>query len=304
MIEDVRSTSPKAGHNELLNSSVDMDGEGLRSLFRGNVEDTLVKNNVAILLKSSSKPADLVFYVIQGLHSSISGKDGSSSELGILVKGPILLLKELKSFSFILDPQLHARATKFSRIYKSSLKAAKNNYMGVICLLQFLDVYKVPHNADEVISLLDPSIWCKEVPHSCKRLGLQDFIPSEYLPRYHFPETLGSKFGFSSLFPPLFFSVFLNWLDFIKSLIQKNQRINALKYIHAMELESTFVVAAILKNHLAHWEKKADGLLKGQNVTLPIQVASPYSSIQTDGQFLPFDFHLTFVYLLPFRFGL
>lgn len=137
------------------------------------MEDKLVHSKVVNLLESSSKPADLVFYALQDLHSS-------SSEIDAPVKGSILLLKELKRFSYTLNPHLHAKATKFTMVYKSSLKTVKNNYMGLIFLLQILDAYKVPHDVDEVTSLLDPSIWRREVPDSCKHLGLQDFIPSKH----------------------------------------------------------------------------------------------------------------------------
>ncbi|KAK4768362.1 hypothetical protein SAY87_003503 [Trapa incisa] len=225
-IEDVISTLQKDGNTE-PQKSPSMDGESLISLLRGDAEKLV--HNASTIFKSSSKPEDLVLYVFEDIRPS--------PDMGILLNGSISLLKELKTVSFNLDPQLHARAKEISKIYESWLRTAKNNLMGVICLLQFLDAYKVPHDADDVISLLDPSIWQKEVLDSCELLGLQRFIP-----------------------------------DFLGSLCQKNQKINAVKYIHAMELESTFPVDAILKNHLAHWENKADILLKKQNGTLLAQI--------------------------------
>ncbi|KAK4782340.1 hypothetical protein SAY86_016442 [Trapa natans] len=231
LIEDIRSTSPKAGHTELQNS-LDIYGEGLRSLLRGDVEDKLVQNHVSTMLKSLSNPEDRVLCLIQCLHSCTSVNDGSSSVLGTLVKGSILLLKELKTLTFNLDPQLHERAKQFSKIYESCLKTSENNFMGVICFLQFLDVYEVPHDADEIISLLDHSFWRKELPESCNLLGLQGFIP-----------------------------------DFLRSLIKKNQMVNAVKYIYAMELESNFSVASIMK------DSEADILLKLQNCPLSVQVS-------------------------------
>ncbi|KAK4751142.1 hypothetical protein SAY87_004624 [Trapa incisa] len=230
LIEDIRSTSPKAGHTELQNS-LDIYGEGLRSLLRGDVEDKLVQNHVSTMLKSLSNPEDRVLCLIQGIHSCTSVNDGSSSVLGTLVKGSILLLKELKTLTFNLDPQLHERAKQFSNIYESCLKTSENNFMGVICFLQFLDVYEVPHDADEIISLLDHSFWRKELPESCNLLGLQGFIP-----------------------------------DFLRSLIKKNQMVNAVKYIYAMELESNFSVASILK------DSEANILLKLQNCPLSVQI--------------------------------
>ncbi|PKI78201.1 hypothetical protein CRG98_001372 [Punica granatum] len=233
---DARSTTPKNAQSEHQHSPVDVGAEVLRQLLTGDMQDKLVQQKIVHLLKSSSEPADLAFDVIQGPHSSGSGKDESSSELGIPVKRSILLLKELKGFSYKVNPQLNQKARKFAMIYKSNLKKTKDNHIGVIFLLQFLDAFKVLLDANEVTCLLDPSVWCKEVPDSCQRHGLQDFIP-----------------------------------NFIEGLIKKNQRLNAVKYIHAMELESRFPVVAILKDHLAHWENKGDELLRGQTVTIPVQ---------------------------------
>lgn len=64
--------------------------------------------------------------------------------------------------------------------------------------------------------------------------------------------------------------------DFIKSLIATNKWLQAIRYIHALDLRDRFPITALIDNHLAHWNKIADDRYKGPNVSDHLQVTNNF----------------------------
>ncbi|KAF8038944.1 hypothetical protein BT93_B1487 [Corymbia citriodora subsp. variegata] len=183
-------------------------------------------------------PASLVLNTLKYTDPSNSGE---FIRLGIPAKHRILLLEHLKRFSPIIKPQLNQESKQFCAIWKLKLKAGKDDHMEIICFLQFLAAFKLAPlvAANEVLKLLDPSEWAKQVPDSCESLGLAEFLPG-----------------------------------FIRNLIEKKHWIDAIKYINALKMEDKFPLGPLLTEYLAYWEKRADEISKKQDNSPSSQIGA------------------------------
>ncbi|XP_056165376.1 FRIGIDA-like protein 5 isoform X2 [Syzygium oleosum] len=228
------STSPQ--HREVASSenlcskpTGKPNGTILGKILSREVEYELVRDEISALLQSSSDPASLVLNTLKYTDPSNSRE---FIRLGIPVKRCILLLDHLKRFSPIINPQLSQEAKQFCTSWKLNLKAGKDDHMETICFLQFLAAFKLAPlvSANEVLNLLDPSKWAKQVPDSCESLGLAEFLPG-----------------------------------FIRNLIEKKHWIDAIKYINALKMEDKFPLVSIVTDYLAYWENRADAISKKQN---------------------------------------
>ncbi|XP_030520976.2 FRIGIDA-like protein 5 isoform X2 [Rhodamnia argentea] len=213
-------------------------GKILGKILSREVEYELVRDEISTLLQSSSDPACLVF-------DTLKCSDPSNSKefirLGIPVKRCILLLEHLKRFSPIIKPPLFQEAKQFCNIWKLKLKARKDDHVETICFLHFLAAFKLAPlvGANEVLDLLDPSKWAKQVRDFCESLGLADFLPG-----------------------------------FIRNLIEKKHWIDAIKYINALKMEDKFPLVPLLTDYLAHWENRADETSKKKNSSPSSQIGA------------------------------
>lgn len=179
---------PEAASSENLCSKPTGKPNGtiLGKILSREVEYELVRDEISALLQSSSDPASLVLDTLKYTDPSNSRE---FIRLGIPIKHCILLLDHLKRFSPIINPQLSQEAKQFCTSWKLKLKAGKDDHMETICFLQFLAAFKLAPlvSVNEVLNLLDPSKWAKQVPDSCESLGLAEFLPGKdsfLLPRF------------------------------------------------------------------------------------------------------------------------
>ena len=160
-------------------SSVNEDGEILRSLLNNQVEYDSMQSKVSDALQSVPDPDKLVLDAINGIYpSNLKGDEGF--KLGVS-RNFILLLKQL-IFSPQMKPLVKEEATKFANDWNSRLKNKRDDPLEVLAFLQFLVAYGLTSSfyANEILGLLDTDVWCKKVPDLCRVLGLTDIMPSKF----------------------------------------------------------------------------------------------------------------------------
>nr|XP_023892114.1 FRIGIDA-like protein 5 [Quercus suber] len=157
-------------------SSVNEDGEILRSLLNNQVEYDSMRSKVSDALQSVPDPDKLVLDAIKGIYpSNLKGDEGF--KLGFS-RNFTLLLKQL-----IFSPQMKPlvkEATKFANDWNSRLKNKRDDLLEVLAFLQFLVAYGLTSSfyANEILGLLDTDVWHKKVPDLCRVLGLTDIMPT------------------------------------------------------------------------------------------------------------------------------
>uniref|UniRef100_A0A7N2L300 FRIGIDA-like protein n=1 Tax=Quercus lobata TaxID=97700 RepID=A0A7N2L300_QUELO len=217
-------------------SSVNEDGEILRSLLNNQVEYDSMRSKVSDALQSVPDPDKLVLDAIKGIYpSNLKGDEGF--KLGFS-RNFILLLKQL-IFSPQMKPLVKEEATKFANDWNSRLKNKRDDPLEVLAFLQFLVAYGLTSSfyANEILGLLDTDVWHKKVPDLCRVLGLTDIMP-----------------------------------NFIQNVIKEEQQLEAIKYICALEVVDSFPLVPLLNDHLMNSKRKAEDLCKEGDKSLPVQL--------------------------------
>ncbi|KAL4637298.1 hypothetical protein ACB092_03G067700 [Castanea dentata] len=217
--------------------SVNVHGESLRSLLNKQVEYDSIRSEVSDALQSVLDPDKLLLDAIMGIYpSNLKGDEGFKL---CVSRNFILLLKQLIGVSPQIKPLVKVEATKFANNWKSRLKKKRDDPLVVLAFLQFLVAYGLASSfyANEVLRLLDTDVWCKKIPDLCRVLGMTDIMP-----------------------------------NFIQNHIKEEQRLEAIKYICALELVDNFPLVTLLNDHLKNSKRKAEDLCKEGNKSLPVQL--------------------------------
>nr|XP_017258454.1 PREDICTED: uncharacterized protein LOC108227686 [Daucus carota subsp. sativus] len=139
-----------------------------------------------------------------------------------VVKCFIILLEKLLTMSPQIQPHVRKRAAKFAVDWKVQLSDITSKNSGeVFVLFHLLAVYKVASSVDsnELLGLLDSIYTRRRMPELIRLLGLGHKVP-----------------------------------DFVESLIQKGDRLQAIRYIYEFELVGKFLPVPVLKDHLSSKE--------------------------------------------------
>lgn len=159
----------KEDHFEDKDTSLDISFklEGWESLDTSPNPSNSTQLKVAKTLQALSNPAK---YVLVAVEEFLQSKK-SGDEI-------LLLLKELKKFSFKIDPQTNVESRKLSAAWKSNLALKNPDLMNVTCFLLFLDIYGLitSFGADQVLHLFDP----KQLREYLEQIGMPEFLPGEY----------------------------------------------------------------------------------------------------------------------------
>ena len=142
-------------------SSVNEDGEILRSLLTNQVEYDSMRSKVSDALQSVPDPDKLVLDAIKGIYPlNLKGDEGF--KLGVS-RNFILLLKQL-IFSPQMKPLVKEEATNFANDWNSRLKNKRDDPLEVLVFLQFLVAYGLTSSfyANEILGLLDTDVWRKK----------------------------------------------------------------------------------------------------------------------------------------------
>ncbi|XP_007030124.2 PREDICTED: uncharacterized protein LOC18599882 isoform X1 [Theobroma cacao] len=206
-----------------------MDARGLILFLCEHVEDHgLMHCEISDALQLAPDPAKLVLDAVSTFHYSKSGnapKSKKKSEDGFhsgalckVRKSCILLLEQLRTFPFQIEPHVNEEVLKLAVDWKGrTLKHRK----GVMAygFLQLIVTYCLmsAYDADELLGLLVIASDYRQSPDLCLALGLADKIRV-----------------------------------LIETLINKNQRLEAIAYICAFDLVDKFSPAHMLKVHLEY----------------------------------------------------
>ncbi|KAB2058703.1 hypothetical protein ES319_A11G252100v1 [Gossypium barbadense] len=208
---------------DLQSYSTSMDAMGLILFLCKHVEDhNFMRCEISDALQLAPDPARLVLDAIstfnkpESLNTHEKKWNGfNSGNLCHVRKSCILLLEQLRTFPFQIDPHVNEEVLKLAFDWKE--RALK----GVVayCFLQLIVTYSLisGYEADELFGLLVIASEYHQCPALCLALGLTDKIHV-----------------------------------LIETLVKKNLRLEAIGYICALDLVDKFPPAQILKAHLEY----------------------------------------------------
>ncbi|KAG4176298.1 hypothetical protein ERO13_A11G236500v2 [Gossypium hirsutum] len=208
---------------DLQSYSTSMDAMGLILFLCKHVEDhNFMRCEISDALQLAPDPARLVLDAIsifnkpESLNTHEKKWNGfNSGNLCHVRKSCILLLEQLRTFPFQIDPHVNEEVLKLAFNWKE--RALK----GVVayCFLQLIVTYSLisGYEADELFGLLVIASEYHQCPALCLALGLTDKIHV-----------------------------------LIETLVKKNLRLEAIGYICALDLVDKFPPAQILKAHLEY----------------------------------------------------
>ncbi|KAJ9185921.1 hypothetical protein P3X46_005492 [Hevea brasiliensis] len=196
--------------------------EDLKLLLKKHDDNDLEHGEIAAALRLACDPGRLVLDVMNASHP-FNLKRNKDIKLRVSKKSCILLLEQLRMVSPQINPDIKEEAKKVAFYWETTLAEKKNDHLEVICFLQFLAAYGLAStfDADKLLVLLDADEWRKEAADLVQVLGLADKIP-----------------------------------NFIQNLIKKEQPIEAVKYIYALDMVDKFPPVPILKDYLSNSSKK------------------------------------------------
>ncbi|KAJ9131546.1 hypothetical protein P3X46_035201 [Hevea brasiliensis] len=196
--------------------------EDLKLLLKKHEDNDLEHSKIAAALRLACDPGRLVLDVINASHP-FNLKGNKDIKLRVSKKSCILLLEQLRMVSPQINPDIKEEAKKVAFYWETTLAKKINDHLEVICFLQFLAAYGLAStfDADKLLVLLDADEWRKEAADLVQVLGLADKIP-----------------------------------NFIQNLIKKEQPIEAVKYIYALDMVDKFPPVPILKDYLSNSSKK------------------------------------------------
>ncbi|KAK0599619.1 hypothetical protein LWI29_007015 [Acer saccharum] len=165
------------------------------------VSNTMMPKEVSAALSVSPDPAKLVLDLIQGSYSE-NKKEGTDIEEGV-IRNCILLLEQLQKVLPKINPQVKAQAMMLAVEWKSRIRAVAENSLEIFGFLQLLVTYELvaSFQREEIFKLLFPVAHLKQAPKICTALGFADMVP-----------------------------------EFVQILIERNQLIEAIRFICSFKL--------------------------------------------------------------------
>lgn len=235
------SVSPSVDPSiELCSLCEGMDVNGLKSYLIKHVKDLkLLDEKVLDCLRYASDPAKLVFNVVQDFYLELDESQGDTS-----ISCCNLLLEQLMKLSPHINFLLKEELVNFAARWKARLAMESTKPFIVFGFLKFLAAYRLSSSfqADEILALFiilydrDDIYVSEEIPSLCRALGLEAKIP-----------------------------------DIIRSLIEENKRLVAVRFICAFNLADKFPLGLLLKAYLEHTKTAASKKCKNSNNSVKAQ---------------------------------
>lgn len=224
---------------ELRSLCVKMDGQGLQLYLNEHFQDQyLIKEELFDALGLARDPARLVLDGIRGFYK-LNKQGDIPSRLRVIRKSCILLMDQLIRLSPEIKPLVRDEAMRLAAEWK---KNKSSNQLEILGFLHLLAAYGLTSafEVDEVFKLFE--------------------IVSERQQNLEMCQALGFALGFAD-----------RMSDFIQSLITKNKRIEAVKFIYGFGLVDKYQPIPLLKSHLKHSNKHAKKICKSGNNSILAQ---------------------------------
>ncbi|XVF06578.1 hypothetical protein REPUB_Repub06bG0061400 [Reevesia pubescens] len=214
---------------DLQSYTTSMDARGLLLFLCEHVEDhELMRCEVSAALQLAPDPAKLVLDALSTFYHSKSGDapkkkknsgDGfNSGALGKLRQSCILLLEQLRTFPFLIEPHVNEEVLKLAADWKERMQKYQKSVMAYGFLHLIVTYFLMSaYDVDELLVLLVIASEYRQSPDLCLSLGLTDKIHV-----------------------------------LIETLVKNNLRLEAIAYIRAFDLVDKFPPAHLLKVHLEY----------------------------------------------------
>ncbi|XP_039022532.1 uncharacterized protein LOC120155008 isoform X2 [Hibiscus syriacus] len=212
---------------DLQSFSTSMDSMGLILFLCKQVDDhDLMRSEISDALQLAPDPAKLVLDAISAFYESKSrnapkkksGNEFNSQLLHSVRKSCILLLEQLRTFPFLIEPHVNEEVLKLAVDWK---ERAQKCLKGVMAygFLQLTVTYSLisDYDVNELLGLLVIASEYQQSPELCMALGLTEKIRV-----------------------------------LIETLVQRNLRLEAIGYVCAFDLVDKFPPAQMLKAHLEY----------------------------------------------------
>eukprot|EP00262_Sarcandra_glabra_P003501 TRINITY_DN14238_c0_g1_i1.p1 TRINITY_DN14238_c0_g1~~TRINITY_DN14238_c0_g1_i1.p1 ORF type:complete len:488 (+),score=98.74 TRINITY_DN14238_c0_g1_i1:173-1636(+) len=232
-VKESKSTDP-VPRPELKSFCVKMDGQGLRSFIIDHRKDLdSIRNEVAPALRSASDPAKLVLDSMDGF---LKSKGDNDLGFPAIRRTCILLLEKLLDISPEIKNPLKEKAKKLAVEWKGKIgNGDDGNPLEILGFLQLLVTYGLvsAFETDELLDLVAVIARRKEAIDLCRGLGVSEKIP-----------------------------------DFVRKLISKGKRLEAVNFAYAFNLVDKFPPVPLLKDFLKGTKKTVQEVRKkGKNST-------------------------------------
>lgn len=252
---DQEESSPRSGvqaiavqpRPELTQFCEQMDVKGLLNFITENEKEfSAIRKEIPVALKSATEPARLALDSLEGFYppdENTSQDDNTNAALQGLRKSCVMLLESVSPLLVgaeadvdqTLNPETKQQAKAVADEWKSKMvevgtDVASGNLLEAEAFLQLLSTFKIASEFDEeeLYKLFLVIGRHKQTPELCRSLGLIDKVPG-----------------------------------IVQTLIDAGRQIDAVHFVHAFELASSFPIVPLLKTYLKDLRRNCQG--KGTN---------------------------------------
>ncbi|TYG46744.1 hypothetical protein ES288_D11G280600v1 [Gossypium darwinii] len=217
-----------------LRFCVSMDGKDLQMFLNGRwKEHGSIGNEIAMALKLSGDPAKLVLDAMEGFYPPHLSKGDIDFDGDVARRSCILLLEQLMKFSPEIKPNVRKEAVKLAFDWITKLRVESGHELEVLGFLWLLASFQLgdAFDTDELVNFLVFVAQHIQTPELFKVLGLGDKITG-----------------------------------FIRTLVEKKQHMEAIRFIYAFEQVNEFPPVPVLKDFINHSKVEAKRIFrKGKN---------------------------------------
>ncbi|TYI02500.1 hypothetical protein ES332_A11G271200v1 [Gossypium tomentosum] len=226
-----------------LRFCVSMDGKDLQMFLNGRwKEHGLIGNEVAMALKLSGDPAKLVLDAMEGFYPPHLSKGDIDFEGDVARRSCILLLEQLMKLSPEIKPNVRKEAVKLAFDWITKMKVESGHELEVLGFLWLLASFQLgdAFDADELVNFLVFVAQHIQTPELFKVLGLGDKI--------------------TGLIGVATWMAYLT--GFIRTLVEKKQHMEAIRFIYAFEQVNEFPPVPVLKDFINHSKIEAKRIFR------------------------------------------
>ncbi|CAL9096119.1 unnamed protein product [Musa acuminata var. zebrina] len=223
---------------QLSSLCVNMDGVGLRSYIIVNRNDIAeIRKELGAAIRSAPDPAKLVLDAMDGFHRprAEGEKDG---DVQVIKRTCLSLLEQVQILAPEIKSSVKDQAKKVAVEWKGQILDDSDKGMDAFAFLQLLATYRLASefNTDEILDLFVLISRRKQALELCKRLGLVQYMS-----------------------------------DLIQKLNSKSRQLEAIKFVHALDLFDKYPPVPLLEAYLRESRKAAQGARKRGNNSSQLQ---------------------------------
>ncbi|MBA0832854.1 hypothetical protein Goarm_017213, partial [Gossypium armourianum] len=213
-----------------LRFCVSMDGKDLQMFLNERwKEHGSIGNEIAMALKLSGDPAKLVLDAMEGFYPPHLSKGDIDFEGDVARRSCILLLEQLMKLSPEIKPNVRKEAVKLAFDWITKLRVESGHELEVLGFLWLLASFQLgdAFDADELVNFLVFVAQHIQTPELFKVLGLGDKITG-----------------------------------FIRTLVEKKQHMEAIRFIYAFDQVNEFPPVPVLKDFINHSKVEAKRIFR------------------------------------------